>query len=72
MDIHMPGMNGFETTEKIHELGITTPIIALTASDKYELEGDVFKYKMKDILVKPFEFIALQKIIAKHTELIIN
>lgn len=66
MDIHMPGMNGFETTEKIHELGITTPIIALTASDKYELEGDISKYKMNDILVKPFEFIDLQNLIIKY------
>jgi signal transduction histidine kinase/CheY-like chemotaxis protein len=66
MDIHMPGINGFETTERIHELGITTPIIALTASDKYELEGDISKYKMNDILVKPFEFVDLQRIIEKQ------
>lgn len=66
MDIHMPGINGFETTEKIHEFGITTPIIALTASDKYEIEGDISKYKMNDILVKPFEFIELQKVIEKQ------
>ena len=69
MDIHMPKMNGFETTEKIHELGITTPIIALTASDKYELEGDISKYKMNDILVKPFEFADLQNLIIKHINL---
>lgn len=66
MDIHMPGINGFETTEKIHELGISTPIIALTASDKYEIEGDISKYKMNDILVKPFEFIDLQNLIIKY------
>lgn len=72
MDIHMPKMNGFETTEKIHELGITTPIIALTASDKYELEGDISKYKMKDILVKPFEFHDLRQIIEKYAEVIVT
>ena len=72
MDIHMPGINGFETTEKIHELGITTPIIALTASDKYELEGDISKYKMKDVLVKPFEFNDLRQIIEKHVAQIVN
>ncbi|NHM02859.1 ATP-binding protein [Flavobacterium difficile] len=66
MDIHMPGINGFETTEKIHELGIKTPIIALTASDKYEIEGDISKYKMNDLLVKPFEFIDLQNLIIKY------
>ena len=68
MDIHMPGINGFETTEKMHELGINTPIIALTASDKYELEGDISKYKMKDILVKPFDFNDLRQIIEKNVD----
>lgn len=66
MDIHMPGINGFETTAKIHDLGITTPIIALTASDKYEIEGDISKYKMNDLLVKPFEFTDLKKLIIKY------
>lgn len=66
MDIHMPGINGFETTAKIHDLGITTPIIALTASDKYEIEGDISKYKMNDLLVKPFEFNDLKKLIIKY------
>lgn len=66
MDIHMPGINGFETTAKIHDLGITTPIIALTASDKYEIEGDISKYKMNDLLVKPFEFVDLKKLIIKY------
>lgn len=68
MDIHMPGINGFETTQRIHDLGITTPIIALTASDKYEVEGDISKYKMNDILVKPFEFTDLQKVIETQLE----
>ncbi len=66
MDIHMPGINGFETTEIIHQLGIETPIIALTASDKHEIEEDVLKYKMKDILNKPFEYKELEKLIKKH------
>jgi signal transduction histidine kinase/CheY-like chemotaxis protein len=66
MDIHMPGINGFETTEKIKELGINTPIVALTAADKNELEADIIKYKMADILIKPFEFCDLKKILEKH------
>ena len=70
MDIHLPGINGFETAEQIHQLGIKTPIIALTASDKYELEGDISKYKMQDILVKPFEFHDLRLIIEKYAEVI--
>ncbi len=66
MDIHMPGINGFETAERIAGQGITTAIIALTASDRYELEDDIVKYKMKDILVKPFEYKELETLIRKH------
>lgn len=66
MDIHMPGMNGFETAEKIHELGYTMPIIALTASDRYELEEDISHYKITDILVKPFAYKDLESLFRKH------
>lgn len=69
MDIHMPGINGFETAERIACQGITTAIIALTASDRYELEDDIAKYKMKDILVKPFEYKELEALIRKYITL---
>jgi signal transduction histidine kinase len=66
MDIHMPGINGFETTEQIKALGIITPIIALTASDKYEIADDITTYKMNDILIKPFEIEDLKVIIRNN------
>jgi len=66
MDIHMPGIDGFETALKMKELGIKTPIIALTASDRYELEDDISKYNMKDLLIKPFEYTDLEFLIRKH------
>lgn len=66
MDIHMPILNGFDASKKIRELGITTPIIALTASDKNEIINEMAINGINDVLVKPFEIKDLQMIIEKH------
>lgn len=66
MDIHMPVLNGFDASKKIRELGITTPIIALTASDKNEIINEMTINGINDVLVKPFEIKDLQVIIEKH------
>jgi len=54
MDIHMPVMDGLEAASKMIELGIETPIIALTANI---MTNDMEIYKksgMYDTLGKPF------------------
>ena len=66
MDIHMPVLNGFEASKKIRELGVLTPIIALTASDKNEIINEMAINGINDVLVKPFEIKDLQIIIEKH------
>ncbi|CAN1556021.1 Signal transduction histidine kinase, dimerisation/phosphoacceptor domain [Flavobacteriaceae bacterium] len=63
MDINMPLMNGFETSRRIREKGIETPIIALTAFDKNEITDEALQSGMNDIIVKPFEVVQLFKII---------
>jgi signal transduction histidine kinase/CheY-like chemotaxis protein len=63
MDIHMPVMNGFETSKKIRDLNIKTPIIALTASDRDEILENPNMIYLNDILVKPFEFRELEFLI---------
>lgn len=63
MDINMPLMNGFETTRRIRSIGILTPIVALTAFDKDEIENEAFSSGMNDIIIKPFESEKLFKII---------
>ena len=66
MDIHMPVLNGFDASKKIRELGVLTPIIALTASDKNEIINEMAINGINDVLVKPFEIKDLQIIIEKH------
>ncbi|RZJ53187.1 MAG: response regulator, partial [Flavobacterium sp.] len=63
MDINMPLMNGFETTKRIRQLGIKTPIVALTAFDKDEITDEAVSSGMNDIIIKPFEPVKLFKII---------
>lgn len=63
MDINMPVMNGFETTRKIRNKGINTPIIALTAFTKSEIIEEGISAGMNDIIIKPFESIQLFQVI---------
>ncbi|WP_246022054.1 tetratricopeptide repeat-containing hybrid sensor histidine kinase/response regulator [Flavobacterium cellulosilyticum] len=63
MDINMPLMNGFETTRKIRQKGIETPIIALTAFAKDEITEEAISAGMNDIMIKPFEALNLFQVI---------
>ncbi len=63
MDINMPVMNGFETSRKIRQKGIITPIIALTAFTKSEIIEEGISAGMNDIIIKPFEPIQLFQVI---------
>jgi signal transduction histidine kinase/CheY-like chemotaxis protein len=64
MDINMPGINGFETSRRVRELGIETPIVALTAFEKGEIAEEALSAGINDIIIKPFEPVKLFSIIA--------
>ncbi|WP_235922051.1 response regulator [Flavobacterium phycosphaerae] len=68
MDINMPLINGFDTTRKIREKGIKTPIIALTAFDKQEVMEEALAAGMNDIMVKPFEPTKLYQVITNQVK----
>ncbi|RZJ33776.1 MAG: response regulator [Flavobacterium sp.] len=63
MDINMPGINGFETTRKIRELGLDVPIVALTAFGKEEIAEEAISSGMNDVIIKPFEPLTLFRVI---------
>jgi len=70
MDINMPEMGGLEAASKITDLGVETPIIALTANImsndvKYYLENG-----MSDCLGKPFTSHELYECLLKHLPVI--
>jgi two-component system sensor histidine kinase BarA len=65
MDLHMPGLDGYETTLKIREVtpGKQPVIIALTANALPQEKEKVIKSGMNGILIKPVSDNILQKVI---------
>ena len=66
MDMHMPVMDGIEAAEKIHELNVEIPIIAITAN---VMAGDRELYKrygMVDCVSKPFTTKELWNCLMKY------
>lgn len=70
MDLHMPGLNGYETTEQIRKFNKDIPIVALTAASSEEVEFKIEKYELDGYVLKPFitsDFVeVLNKAIKKH------
>ncbi|RLD66053.1 MAG: hypothetical protein DRI95_07415 [Bacteroidetes bacterium] len=56
MDLHMPGMDGYELTERIrnNDKTKTIPIIALTAAATLNEINKCFDVGMNDYIIKPF------------------
>lgn len=63
MDICMPGMDGYEASKKIRQLGYTGRIVALTAN---VLTTDYTEFKeamMDDVLLKPVDLDMIKKVL---------
>jgi PAS domain S-box-containing protein len=62
MDLQMPVMDGYTATRAIRsELGLDTPIIAMTATALVGEQLRCFEVGMNDYMTKPFEFAELYK-----------
>lgn len=64
MDIEMPLLNGYQAAEKIRAMGVTIPIIALTAHHSEEQHAKCIAGGMNSCLTKPIEKNALEQQIA--------
>ncbi|MEL6251323.1 MAG: LytTR family DNA-binding domain-containing protein [Bacteroidota bacterium] len=60
LDIHLPGQNGFEFLESLHEL---PKVIFTTAYDEYAIKS--FEYNAIDYLLKPIKKDRLEKALEK-------
>ena len=54
MDLHMPIMDGYEASQKLREMKVNTPIVALTANLRKDIEAKIDEAHINDIIVKPF------------------
>ncbi len=64
MDIEMPGMNAFDTLQKVNEINFH--IIFTTAYDQYAIKA--IKFSALDYLLKPIDAEELKAAIQKATE----
>jgi PAS domain S-box-containing protein len=71
MDIEMPEIDGYQTTERIKaekNLNKKTPIIALTASSSAGVRERALKSGMVDMIGKPFNPVDFYRIIATNAK----
>jgi signal transduction histidine kinase len=62
MDLQMPKMDGYATTYYIrHQLRLSTPIIAMTATAMKDEQWQCLHAGMNEYMTKPFEFSELYK-----------
>ena len=66
MDMQLPNMNGYDATKKLHNLGVKTPIIAITAGLMNEDEDKCLQTGCDDYLPKPINRSNLIKTICKY------
>ncbi|MES2374687.1 MAG: ATP-binding protein [Bacteroidota bacterium] len=69
MDMHMPVMDGYEASRRMRQIGITIPIVALTASLPREVDDKIKYAGIDDVVVKPFVPDNLFKVILHHTNI---
>ncbi|MDT8281218.1 MAG: ATP-binding protein [Gammaproteobacteria bacterium] len=67
MDLHMPGIDGYETTQKIRQItpGKQPVIIALTANAMPQEKEKANQSGMNGILIKPVSDAILQKVVTQ-------
>jgi FixJ family two-component response regulator len=65
LDLHLPGLSGFEMYQRILDLGQSPPVIFITARDNATTRNRAVQYGALGYLVKPFSGHALSAVVAR-------
>jgi len=68
MDIKMPRMDGYEATKRIREKGISTPVVALTASEMLAADSKCDEFDC--FLTKPVNSAQLYEVVRKYLTMV--
>ncbi len=63
LDLHMPGMEGFEVTRELRQQGFTNPIIVFTASESNRDKEKAYQAGCDEYIVKDLEMRSLEHVI---------
>jgi response regulator RpfG family c-di-GMP phosphodiesterase len=72
MDIHMPVMDGKEALKSLQQLGVSTPIYALTANVMHSDMQEYAEIGFTGTLSKPLELENLYKVLKQHLDTVNN
>jgi CheY-like chemotaxis protein len=65
MDLQMPGMDGYMATREIRRLGLTVPVVALTACEGKAFRDQARAAGLDDFVVKPASLLTLREVLRR-------
>lgn len=65
MDCQMPGLDGFETTERLRDMGVNTPVVACTANTTDQIRERCLAAGMNDYMAKPLTLAVVKQILTR-------
>lgn len=65
MDCQMPGLDGFETTRRLREMGVATPVVACTANTTDKIRERCLASGMNDYMAKPLTLAVVRDALHK-------